>query len=224
MNKNFYTELEDGESIVSILEDKIAFLVQSVGSNKKVLEVGCNDGYIGELLVKGGNDVFGIDFIKEKLLTAEKRGLKVKECDIEKEEFPYPENYFDVVVLGDVIEHIFDTDLLLEKCKKILKKGGKLIITTPNVASLGRRIMLLLGMNPFLEYSSKFPPVKGYPAVGHIRYYTLNTLRSQLTYHGFKDISIQGGTMISFPMLFKFIYSFRHFSSFFPHLMCIARK
>lgn len=225
MNKKFYKNLEDdGENVVSAFKDKLDFLVREVGFNKKVLEVGCNDGYVGALLLKGSNDVYGVDIVKEKLLLAQNRRLKVKECDIENDQFPYPQDYFDVVILGDVIEHIFDTDLLLEKCKKILKKGGKLIVTTPNVASLGRRIMLLLGLNPFLEFSSKFPPVKGYPAVGHIRYYTLSTLKFQLTYHGFKDISVEGGTIISFPMPLKLIYLLRSFSSFFPHLMCTARK
>ena|SRR3989344_681904 len=225
MNKKFYANLEDdGENVVSTFKDKLEFLTREVGANNKVLEVGCNDGYVGSIFLQGNNDVYGIDIVKEKLVLAQKRGLKVKECDIENEQFPYPQDYFDVVILGDVIEHVFDTDSLMEKCKRVLKKDGKLIITTPNVASLGRRIMLLLGMNPFLEFSSKFPPVEGYPAVGHIRYYTLSTLCFQLDHHGFKDISIQGGTIISFPMLFKFIYLFRNFASFFPHLMCTARK
>ena len=222
MNKDFYTNLkDDGEDVASICVDKTAFLTKEVGSNKKILEVGCNDGYVGWLLLKEGNDVYGIDMVEEKLLVAQKRGLKVKECDVEKEKFPYPENYFDIVILGDVIEHIFDTDKLLEKCKKVLRKGGKLIITTPNVASLARRIMLLLGINPFLEYSIELPPLKGYPAVGHIRYYTEKTLRLQLMHHGFNNIVIQGGTMISMP---KFIYGLRRFASFFPHLMCTAKK
>lgn len=223
MNKNFYSNLKDDtEEVASIFQDKIAFLKKSVGSNKKVLDVGCNDGYVGGLLLKNGNEVYGIDIVKKKLLLAQKKGLKAKECDIENEEFPYPENCFDKVILGDVIEHIFNTDKLLEKCKRVLKNNGTLIITTPNVASLGRRIMLLLGINPFLEYSSVLPPIKGYPAVGHIRYYTAKTLRLQLMYHGFKNITIQGGTMISMPI--KFLYRFRRFSSFFPHLMCTAKK
>jgi len=46
-------------------------------------------------------------------------------------------------------------NLFLEKIYKKLKKNGKLIITTPNSASLPRRILLLFGKNPLLEYSSK---------------------------------------------------------------------
>lgn len=223
MNKSFYSNLKDDqEQLTSLLRDKMRFLIREVGSDKKLLEVGCNDGYMGEILLRKNNDVYGIDIVKKKLELAGKRGLKVKECDVETKPFPYPSDYFDIVILGDVIEHIFDTDGLLEKCKRVLKKDGKLIITTPNAASLARRIMLLLGINPFLEFSTELPPLKGYPAVGHIRYYTSNTLRRQLAYHDFKDIKIQGGTMIFIPL--PFIYLFRRFSSIFPHLMCTAKK
>lgn len=223
MNKIFYTNLKDNrEDVSSHFQDKIEFLIKETGSGKKVLDVGCNDGYIGKILLNNNNDVYGMDIVKGKLLIAQKRGLKVKECDIEKEQFPYPENYFDVVILGDLIEHVFDTDALLVKCRKILKKGGKLMVTTPNVASLGRRIMLFFGISPFLEFSANTSPIEGYPPVGHIRYYTAKILRLQLKHNGFKDIKLQGGTLDS--LLFKFIYGFRRFSSFFPHLMCVAIK
>ena len=223
MSKSFYINLKDNREDGSIcLQDKIDFIVKETGSKKKVLDVGCNDGYIGEILLKNNNDVYGIDVVKKKLLIAQKRGLKVKDCDIEREQFLYPNSYFDVVILGDLIEHVFDTDELLKKCKKVLKKGGKLIVITPNIASLGRRIMLLFGINPFIEYSLELPPNKGYPAVGHVRYYTSKTLRLQLLHNGFKDIKIQGGALGS--LFFKFFYGFSRFSSFFPHLMCVAIK
>lgn len=223
MNGNFYTNLKDGrEDVSSHLQEKINFLIKAVGSGKKVLDVGCNDGIIGKILLNKKNDVYGIDIVREKLLIAQKRGLKTRECDIENEQFPYPDNHFDIVILGDLIEHIFDTDTLLRKCKRVLKKGGRLIVITPNIASLGRRIMLLFGINPFIEYSLELPPLEGYPAVGHIRYYTSKTLKLQLLHNGFEDIEILGGALGS--QFFKFMYRFRRFSSFFPHLMCIATK
>lgn len=223
MNSNFYSDLKDDrEDVSSHLQEKIDFIIRETGSGKKVLDVACNDGYIGEILLNKNNDIYGIDVVKSKLLIAQKRGLKVEVCDVGKEQFPYPDNYFDIVILGDIIEHVFNTDEILRKCKKVLKKGGKLIIITPNVASLGRRVMLLFGINPFIEYSLELPPVEGFPAVGHIRYYTSKTLRLQLLHNGFKSIEIQGGALGS--VFFKLMYGFRRFSSFFPHLMCVAKK
>ena len=84
-----------------------------------------------------------------------------------------------------------ERNALLEKCKDVLKKNGKLLITTPNVASFGRRILLLLGKNPFLEYSLHLL-ANGAPPVGHVRYYTEQTLRHQLLIHKFSKIHIEG--------------------------------
>lgn len=227
MPKFFYIGLKDNREDVSsseaIFPEKIQFLLQQVGSGKKVLDVGCNDGYIGELLLKNHNDVYGFDIVKKKLLMAQKRGLKVKEHDIEKKQFPYDKESFDMVILGDVIEHVFDTDALLVNCKRVLKKGGKLIITTPNVASFGRRIMLLFGINPFLEYSSKLSPINGYPAVGHIRYYTLHTLKKQLMYNGFIHISICGNGLNLFFLKLPLATGY-FFSSLCTYLFCISEK
>lgn len=194
MNKDFYINIKDDREAggsSSFFKEKVKFLISESQSNNKILDVGCNDGYIGELLLKNHNDMYGLDIVEKKLQLAKKKGLKVKLCDIEHQELPFPKNYFDIVILGDMIEHVFDTDRLLIKCKKVLKSGGKLLISTPNVSSLGRRIMLLLGKNPFLEYST-YLLSSGLPPVGHVRYYTKQDLSYQLKKHGFQRISIQG--------------------------------
>jgi SAM-dependent methyltransferase len=84
------------------------------------------------------------------------------------------EEHFDSVVAGEIIEHIFDTDLFLNNIYKVLKKNGTLILSTPNIASLARRIMLLLGINPLIEVTAR-----RYDA-GHIRYFTFKSLKNLL--------------------------------------------
>ena len=99
--------------------------------------------------------------------------------------FGYEDNSFDVWVCAEVIEHILDTDFFIEEIKRVLKPNGYLIITTPNVASFGRRILLLLGKNPFFEASFGFP---SYARAGHIRYFTKDLLINFLNTKGFKTI------------------------------------
>lgn len=166
------------------------FIVKYVGSNKKVLDVGCNDGELGEALMKNGNNVFGCDFVKKNLKIAKKRGLKIKFVDLEKNKLPYPPNTFDILILADVIEHVFDTDFLIRNCYKVLKPRGKLIVTTPNLASLARRVMLLLGMSPYVEYSL-YLDCNGLPPVGHIRYFTVSTLKKLLKESGFETVKVK---------------------------------
>jgi 2-polyprenyl-3-methyl-5-hydroxy-6-metoxy-1,4-benzoquinol methylase len=153
------------------------------------------------------NDVYGVDIVKINLEKASKKGIKTKLFDITKGKFPYESNFFDVVLLGDVIEHVFDTDLLLKNCYDVLKPGGFLLLTTPNVASIGRRLMLLFGISPYLEYSPHHL-TNDLPSVGHIRYYTRDILNKQLEANKYKSVQIIGDKIhlgiISIPFLAKY--------------------
>ena len=192
---DFYIKSQkDKRESLGYYKEKIKFILEETGEGKLVLDVGCNDGFIGEMLIKKQNKVFGLDIVKNNLEIAESRGLIVKNVNVEKEKLPFKNNYFDVVILGDIIEHVFDTDRLLREARRILKTGGKLIVTTPNIASLGRRIMLLFGISPFIEYSVGML-TNNTPSVGHIRYYTVGTLRKQLDYNGFKVTVLKGNVL-----------------------------
>lgn len=192
MNKKyFYNNISIEVEKFGYNRDKIEYILKTVGHKKTVLDIGCSDGYIGSLLLKNRNNVYGIDISPKKVTAAKALGVKARLVDIEKQILPYKEHTFDVVLLTDVIEHVFDTDELLERIKRILKVNGTLLITTPNTASLGRRLLLFLGKNPFLEYSTQnFPGC--IPPVGHIRYYITSTLQEQLIRHGFKNVRIIG--------------------------------
>jgi 2-polyprenyl-3-methyl-5-hydroxy-6-metoxy-1,4-benzoquinol methylase len=223
MNKkqSFYETLPEEVEKLGYNNDKIQFILDSVGTNLRVLEIGCNDGFIGSILLKNGNDVYGIDIVRREVIKAKKRGIKAKVVDIENQYLPYASNFFDVVLLTDVIEHVFDTDVLLAKIYKVLKPGGTLLVTTPNVASLGRRLMLLLGINPFLEYSACYIDYAPSPA-GHIRYYTHSDLSHQLERNNFHNV-ITKGDRINF-MLFSSIFAATLFPSFSINIHCRCIK
>jgi 2-polyprenyl-3-methyl-5-hydroxy-6-metoxy-1,4-benzoquinol methylase len=91
---------------------------------------------------------------------------------------PWEASAFDAVVAGEVIEHVVNTDHLLREVARVLRPGGVLVITTPNLASLENRIRLLLGRYPmWMDHR-----VSG---AGHLRYYTPRLLRAHLAQHGF---------------------------------------
>jgi ubiquinone biosynthesis O-methyltransferase len=159
---------------------RVELILKFVGHRRKVLDVGCCNGLISELIARNDNEVYGVDISENVLEAARSRGIKAYKVDLECEELPFPANYFDVVVASEVVEHLFNTDNFLRKIKHVLKNEGKLIITTPNLASLGRRLLLLLGKNPLMEVSINED------TAGHLRYFVKETMVELLEKHGFK--------------------------------------
>jgi len=160
-------------------DSRVKAVLPLIGKAGRVLDVGCLDGTIGELFLRMGNEVFGIDASEPAIKKALTRGIKAQRGNVE-ERFPFEEGFFDAVFAGEIIEHIFDVDMMLAEIRRVLKPGGFFVVTTPNLAALGRRLMLLLNRNPHIEISFKGE------AAGHIRYFIRQTLQDILATHGFK--------------------------------------
>jgi 2-polyprenyl-3-methyl-5-hydroxy-6-metoxy-1,4-benzoquinol methylase len=198
----------------------IAELKRSQKSKKRILDIACNDGELTEKYSAFG-ETMGIDINKKAIAVCKKRGLHCVYADLSEIIISH-KNYFDYVIAGDIIEHIFDTDEFLLNIKAVLRQDGKLLLTTPNIASFGRRLMLGLGMNPFVEYSTKLPSIEF--NVGHIRYYTKENLRRQLRATGFTHIDIQGDKINLLPGI-SIPYSLaKSFPTFARNLMATAQK
>ena len=104
--------------------------------NKKVLDAACGTGYGTALLAQSAERVFGIDISKEAISYAESnysaKNVNFAVANIEK--LPFESDFFDVVVSFETIEHV-DTqkqEKFLSEVKRILKKDGIFIISTPN--------------------------------------------------------------------------------------------
>lgn len=150
--------------------------------NRNILDIGCFDGTFLSLVKNRDNKFFGLDASNYAVKQSTKKGIKVKQFFFDNvTKMPYPSNSFDLIITGEIIEHIYDTDFFLEEIRRLLKKKGYLLLSTPNIASLGRRLMLLLGISPIIEVSPN-----EIDSPGHIRYFTFETLKGLLGKHGFK--------------------------------------
>ena len=110
--------------------------------------------------------------------------LKFFHFNIEQEEFPFSDHRFDLVVFGEIIEHLQNDPVrVLHQIKRVLKPSGQLILTTPNVSRLENVCRMISGVNIYDPYS-------GYGAYGrHNREYNRHELALLLDYCGF-DIDI----------------------------------
>lgn len=121
-------------------------IIQFVGKNKKVLDVGCGAGYLGEVLKKNGCYVVGIESDCGRAKQAEKVLDKLIIADVEElDKQTGMDNFFDVIVLADILEHLKRPDIFLVKFKKYLNNDGYLVISVPNIARLDVRLKFLFG-------------------------------------------------------------------------------
>lgn len=109
-----------------------------------ILDVGCGSGVFSQRMSNLGHTVKGIDISKEAIMKYKKRGLEGYVVDIDKG-FGLKDNSFDIVWCSDLIEHIYSPEFLIKEIRRVLKKGGVLLLSTPNSAYFIFRILHLLG-------------------------------------------------------------------------------
>lgn len=105
----------------------------------RVLDVGCGSGEFLFRMHRLGWSVTGVDFDGEAIANAKtKYGFDLLHTDLAEARFP--DNSFDAVTMNHVIEHVPEPAELLAEIKRVLKPGGRLVATTPNVQSLGHTL------------------------------------------------------------------------------------
>ena len=147
-----------------------AQLIRLTGRNKKVLEVGPATGYITEVLVQRG---CGVTCIEKDPAAAE---LARRFCErmivgnVEELDFEVAlgEEQFDVVLFGDVLEHLVEPGAVLVKVARVLAPGGYVVASVPNIAHGSVRLALLRGEFRYSE--------SGLLDRSHLRFFTRETL------------------------------------------------
>jgi methionine biosynthesis protein MetW len=160
-------------------------------SSFKILDVGCGGGQLLERFAKIRNiEVYGVDISEKALKVASRRGYKVFLCDVETEKLPFPDNFFHIIVMNDIVEHIINPDNLLRETYRTLKREGKLIVSVPNVSTPASWFMMIfIDLPPMQSARYKSP---------HVRDYTLRLLKCLLKLNGFKIEQIKGTYIFPF--------------------------
>ena len=112
-----------------------------IKENTRVLDVGCDDGTLMELLKKNKNvDIRGIEISKEKVQICIAKGLTVLEGNAELDLKQFPNHSFDYVVLGQTLQAFINPEIVI---KELLRVGKKAVITIPNFGHWKVRLNLL---------------------------------------------------------------------------------
>ncbi|WP_457617851.1 class I SAM-dependent methyltransferase [Lutibacter sp.] len=214
-----------GDNLIDVNLYELA--INHIKDHQQILNLGC-----GTLL----------NFEKQLI---SKRDVNIKCCDINPMKVPNESEHIkffeqnvekqfnlnskvDVVTFFELIEHIDETDILLQNCYNNLKDDGLLICSLPNLASIYARIELLLGFQPHvLEVSNvygnfgtgifgKLNNTTG-TSIHHIRGFTLKAIKEMLSYYQFKLVKVYG-----------YDHRFKRLMRYFPSIasvnVIVARK
>lgn len=149
----------------------------------KILDVGAGEGALTQKLHGMGYAMQACDFSPEAFKFT---GVGCDGVDITGP-FPYADGSFDLVIAVEVTEHILDHENFFREINRILKPGGKLYISTPNILSMKSRFRFLLQGFPY-----GFKPLKmqQYDGMQHVASLSLDQYNYLAIKHGFKEAEV----------------------------------
>src|SRR4029077_905719 len=143
---------------------RMRFLREHVAAGERVLDGGCGEGFFASELARAGAEVVGIDAAEEPLRRARERD---RDLDLRLVDADGPwslkDASFDAVWAGETIEHGLDTAAWLSEVRRLLRPGGRLLLSTP---AHGRLRVLWLGLSR-RAFEAHFDP-----CADHLRFYT----------------------------------------------------
>jgi methionine biosynthesis protein MetW len=161
-----------------------------VGPGTAVLDAGCGDGSnYGDWLARRAGDYTGVDVSDRAVEAARGRGLSVH-LVTDLTALGFPDAQFDVCVVVEVLEHLVFPNLAAKELLRVLKPGGILIATVPNIVYWRRRLdYALIGR----WHPGGHPDGARYPwRDPHVRFFTTNTMRRMLVDVGFDILQLRG--------------------------------
>lgn len=166
----------------------------------RLLDVGCGRGDFLNTMAKCGWVVRGVDSDPVAAMAAKSLyGLDV--CVGSLDDVVALEDHYDVVTASHVLEHVPDPKKFLAQCRRLLNRGGKLVLKTPNVKSYGHA-----------RYGENW---RGLEPPRHLHLFTINALNACATHAGFTNVQIFTTTVASEQILIASHY-IRHKGAFRP--------
>ncbi len=177
-NEDYHAEVDEAERRGTFAR-RLRRIEELAPERGRVLDVGCSKGHFLEAAQERGWQAVGVELNPRAVEAAKARGLDARLGDLASQAFE-PES-FHLVTLFDVLEHVPDPRALLAECRRVLRPGGLLVVTTPDVGGLVPRLTWWLFGVALGAWGHPTPP-------GHLVEFSRRTLRQALAAAGFQVI------------------------------------
>ena len=165
-----------------------SMILRMVGLDKSVLEAGCSSGHVSKALQERGCRVVGVEIDPEAAASAQPWLERVIIGNLEDPGVwkQLKGATFDVVVFGDVLEHLRDPLGALQSSLPFLKEHGTIVLSVPNIAHVDIKIALLNGEFPYAD--------SGLLDRTHVHFFTKESLLSLLAQAGLAPVEFERAT------------------------------
>lgn len=174
-----------------------------------LLDIGCGAGFFLDVAAEKGLSAYGVELSTEASNKTKLRHRNVFNGSLEHAR--YPDSFFDVVTIFDLIEHVLNPDITIREIHRIVKPGGFVVFTTPDISSWHAKIMG--------KYWYQINPHQ------HLFYFSPSTIKRILEKNGFTVLDIKKNYKIFtvdtilkmaefyYPSFFKILTLFKWFLS-----------
>lgn len=176
--------LADGTDPVIHQRNRVVLGLLPVG--RRCIDVGCGAGGMTPLLREKFSFVAGVDLSWTLARAAAERGMRTLCADLDEEHLPYADETFDAAVCCDVLEHVFDPVIFVQRIVRVIRPGGRFVVSVPNIRYLPRVLSLLGGY---------FPRTTGDPNGydgGHLHYFATRNVAEVFHGAGLVDVEPVG--------------------------------
>lgn len=112
--------------------------IRTLGGGKRFLDIGCAAGVLSKAVCGRYEEVYGVDIAEDAVRLARENGVIARRVDLNCETLPFDTDFFDAVTALSVLQYVYDPEHALRECHRILRPGGELLLSVPNMRSLGK--------------------------------------------------------------------------------------